>query len=183
MENDNSNESKIHPLYTGAGDNGTTKDIFLCRIPKSGFLVELFIKMDRLQADIDKAINLIPDLEERELLEFLQKKLWQTYPMIQDPENKLQHTRSPITEQDLERLQGYIKSCEKFSSNSFVRFHNEKSIILNDCRISTRDAEISLHRFLESSENQNAEISPIISSFFNRLSSLFFAMALKMEFS
>jgi len=174
---------KIHPLYTGAGDRGTTKDLFLCRIPKSGFLVELFAKMDRLQADIDKAINIIHDFEERQLLEFLQQKLWQTYPMIQDPENKLKHAQSPITEQDLEKLQSYIKSCEKFSSNSFVRFHNEKSIILNDCRISTRDAEISLHRFLESSENQNSEISPIISQFFNRLSSLFFAMALKMEFS
>ncbi len=183
MEDNNSNENKIHPLYTGAGDSGMTKDLFLCRIPKSGFLTELFLKMDRLQADIDKAINLIHNLEERELLESIQKKLWQTYPMIQDPENKLHHTVSPITEQDLEKLQAYIKACERFSSNSFVRFHNDKSIALNDCRISTRDAEISLHRFLESSENQNGEISSIVSKFFNRLSSLFFAMALKMEFS
>lgn len=182
-ENPENTPEKIHPLYTGAGDSGTTKDLFLCRIPKSGFLTELFVKMDRLQADIDKAINIIRDLEERELLEFIQKKLWQTYPMIQDPENKLSHTVSPVTEEDLEKLQTYIKACEKFSSNSFVRFHNDKSIMLNDCRVSTRDAEISFHRFLESSENQNGEVSQVVSKFFNRLSSLFFAMALKMEFS
>ena len=62
-----------------------------------------------------------------------------------------------------------------------MRFRGEKSLMLNDCRVAVRDAEISLHRFLESPEKKN-EIDKIIPAFFNRLSSLFFAMALRKEF-
>ncbi len=176
---------KIHPLYTGAGDTGFTKDLFLNKIRKSGLLPELFIKMDRLQAEVDKAIILLSGDEnptEKELLEFLQKKLWQTYAMIQDPENRLKYITSPITDQDVREIEDYVKGSEKFSSNAFIRFTNEKSIMLNDCRVSVRDAEISLHRYLENPENVNKNISEIIPAFFNRLSSLFYAMALKMEF-
>lgn len=176
---------KIHPLYTGAGDAGTTKDIFLCKIKKSGLLTELFVKMDRMQADIDRAIVLLENHEnrmEKEFLEFIQKRIWQTYPMIQDPENKLGYIKSPITDQDIREIEDYVKSSEKFSSNSFVRFHNEKSQMLNDCRVSMRDAEISLHRYMENPENLNKNILEIVPAFFNRLSSLFYAMALKMEF-
>lgn len=178
---------KIHPLYTGSGDTGFTKDLFLNKIRKSSLLPELFVKMDRMQADIDKAITLLEyeNHTEKEFLEVIQKRIWQTYAMIQDPENKLKYITSPITDQDIREIEDYIKNSEKFSSNSFLRFHNEKSQMLNDCRVSVRDAEISLHRYLEHPENVSksvSEISSVIPAFFNRLSSLFFAMALKMEF-
>lgn len=176
---------KIHPLYTGAGDTGFTKDLFLNKIKKSSLLPELFVKMDRMQADIDRAIVLLENYEnqtEKEFLESIQKRIWQTYAMIQDPENRLKYTTSPITDQDLREIEDYVKASEKFSSNSFIRFHNEKSQILNDCRVSVRDAEISLHRYLENPENTGKSVSEVVPAFFNRLSSLFYAMALKMEF-
>jgi len=183
---DSTEEKQIkHPLYTGAGDTGFTKDLFLNKIKKSSLLPELFVKMDRMQADIDRAIVLLENYEnqtEKEFLESIQKRIWQTYAMIQDPENRLKYTTSPITDQDLREIEDYVKASEKFSSNAFIRFHNEKSQMLNDCRVSVRDAEISLHRYLENPENTTKGVPEVVPAFFNRLSSLFYAMALKMEF-
>lgn len=179
---DKENHEKT-PLFTGKGDEGDTKDLFGRKIPKSGLLTELFVKIDYLQAGIDKIIFNYPlNEKEKTLLKKVQKKIRQSYLMIQDPNNKKEISNSFIKKEDLIELEEYINSFQKYSKNnpkSFIRFKTQKEQDLNYCRISSRDAEISLNRFFESKNQENKEIDKLLLSYFNRLSSLFFVIALK----
>ena len=173
-------EESKPPLFTGNGDKGATRDIFGCKIPKEGILTELFVKLDFLQAAIDRLIfDNLANQRDKEILEEVQKKLWQSYAMIQDPENKRGYITSPIKEKDLEEVENYILDSQKYAPNYFIRFKTLKGQEVNECRIRAREVEIFLHRYLKS---ENKEIKEIVSSYFNRLSSFFFAMALKKEF-
>lgn len=169
------------PLFTGRGDSGVTSDIFGCKIPKGGLLAELFVKMDFLQAAIDEMIfdsSVIQ--EDRDILEKVQKNLWQSYAMIQDPENKRGFVTSPVNEDDLKSVENYINESQKYSPRGFIRFKTSKGQHLNYCRVCARNLEISLHRFLE---KEQKEIDKVLLAYFNRLSSFFFAMALRKEFA
>jgi cob(I)alamin adenosyltransferase len=173
-------EKPKRPLFTGNGDKGTTRDLFGCKIPKEGILVELFVKMDFLQAAIDKLIfSNSTNPEDKEILEDVQEKLWQSYAMIQDPENKRKFTVHPIEESDLTKVENYILASKKYTPDGFIRFKTLLGQELNDCRIRAREVEIFLHRYLKS---ENKQIKEVVMAYFNRLSSFFFAMALRSEF-
>ncbi|MCL5730353.1 MAG: hypothetical protein M1165_02190 [Candidatus Pacearchaeota archaeon] len=107
---------KIHPLYTGRGDAGYTKDLLGARTGKESALIQLMSKIDSLQGAIDVAISESFG-REKVILKRVQGKLWQAYPMIQDPENMQGYTTNPVNKADLHRIESYIWEAQKYVKN------------------------------------------------------------------
>jgi cob(I)alamin adenosyltransferase len=167
--------SKKPPIYTGNGDKGFTKNILGEKIPKNSVMIETVGKMDSLQAAIDRAIlDSSKNQEDKEILEWVQERIWQSYTNIQDPK----HKRHPpkIISSDLQKLEQFTKAIEKDIPRVFIRFKTGRGINLNECRVRCREVERSLSRLL----TQN-KLDEITFAFYNRLSSFFYAMCLKVE--
>lgn len=162
---------KQGPIFTKRGDQGYTSDIISNRVPKDSPLIRLFGKIDSLQSAVDFAI--LHSGEEREILNYIQEKLWQSYPAIQSS-NK--NVKSPISALDLRKLESYILESLENVPKYFVRFHNIESVALNECRVRCREVESYLTPFL-----RKKKVEPVFYAYFNRLSSFFYALSLKKE--
>lgn len=157
-------------IYTKRGDSGKTK---LCNgqeIEKNNQVIIALSKIDSLQSALDLALLTNND-ENLSFLNAIQKKLSHLAGEIAEcPPNLI--SESPSS-QDLKELENFIDSFGQIPPG-FVRFKTQKSIQWNECRIRCRDLEISLVSLL-----QNKKIRPEAYAYINRLSSLFFVLALK----
>ncbi len=155
-------------VYTKKGDKGTTCDMTGKIISKDDVRIIIFGKIDSLQAAIDLAA-LYSKGKYKKILEFIEKKLWQTSGEIARCEKKC--LTEPITEKDIDFLEKFIDSLGE-PPKKFVRFETQQSIALNECRVRCRELETHLVKLL-----RTKQLRPEIFKFINRLSSTFFMMS------
>src|SRR3989344_6265549 len=157
-------------LYTKKGDSGITKDYSGKEIKKNDAMVKTVGKIDFLQSAIDLAV-LQNSGQEKEILEKVQKKLWQlSGELFNCPGDCL---IDPVKEEDIQGMENFIDSLGE-PPNKFVRFNTPESITLNECRVRCRELETYLAELLEKNK-----LRPEMYRYINRLSSLFFMMGYK----
>ena len=153
--------------YTSSGDEGFTKDFSGKVILKDELIILANGKIDSLQSAIDMVLFL-DDGNHKDALNLVQKKLWQAAGEIANyPGDCL---NAPITIKDLASLENYVDSLGE-PPKKFVRFTNERSIWLNECRVRCRELETLLVKLL-----RDGGLRSEIYKYVNRLSSLFFMM-------
>jgi cob(I)alamin adenosyltransferase len=158
----------MRKAYTGKGDEGITSDYAGKKLDKHSFEVKLVGKIDSLQSSIDLAI-LKADVKVREILEEVQKKLWQTSgELFNCPSDCVLW---PVKEEDLKKVENFIEYLGE-PPNKFVRFNTMESIILNECRVRCREVETNLSELLS-----KGKVRRIVFKYINRLSSLFFMLS------
>ena len=163
-------QKKIKKLYTKKGDFGITKDYANNEIKKHDSMVKTVGKIDSLQSILDLAI-LKSQGEEKQMLEKVQKKLWQlSGELFNCPGDCL---IDPVKEEDIQDMENFIDSLGE-PPNKFVRFNTEDSITMNECRVRCRELETHLAELLEKNK-----LRPEMYQYINRLSSLFFMMGYK----
>jgi cob(I)alamin adenosyltransferase len=156
-------------LYTKKGDEGFTTDYAGNILKKNDLLIKIAGKIDKLQSAVDTSILL--SNEKNEILEIIQKKLWQASGEISNCPGEC--IVDPITNKDLQNLELFIDKLGE-PPNKFVRFNTQKSISFNECRIRCRELETLLVELL-----LEKKLRSEIYKYVNRLSSLFFMLAYK----
>ncbi len=165
------------PVFTGIGDEGYTTTWGGKRVPKDDPVIELNGSIDFLLSGLDLARLHIDKPYVRELVDFVEKKLWQLGGEVSAigvpfSEKKLQ---DPITSDDLRVIEEKITGLGQ-PPTKFVRFRTPGSVFLNECRVRSRHVERNMTRYL-----RTYEVRKEAYVFVNRLSDLFFMMAYQLE--
>jgi len=155
-------------VYSGKGDAGSTVDFQGKRVGKDDLRIMALGKIDALQAVIDLTL-LRAAGKEKEILEQIQKKLWQTAGEISCASKEC--IIDPVQENDITTMERFIDSLGE-PPKKFIRFNTAESIALNECRIRCRELETYLVKLLKSKK-----IRPVVYKYINRLSTLFFMAA------
>ncbi len=158
-------------VYTRLGDDGKTYTYGNLRVPKDSYIVDINGSIDALQSSLD--FSWVHNENFRELIEFINKKLWQLGGEISLGGVGM-HIKDPIIEEDINHIE---KEIDKLPCpNKFVRFTKLGSVHLNEARVRCRILERDLTPVLR--DNQ---IREEVYRFINRLSDLLFVMAYKIE--
>ncbi|MCF7871460.1 ATP:cob(I)alamin adenosyltransferase [Candidatus Woesearchaeota archaeon] len=160
-------------VYTKVGDKGTTRTYSGKEIPKDDPIIIIGGKIDTLQASLDYAKIVLSDTEIIEIIEDVQKKLWQSAGEIsQEGTEKL---KEPITEENITTLE---QNIDKYNQkiDFFIRFSKESSCRLNEARIRTRELEITMTQ-----KHLEGKIRSEVYKYINRLSDLIYVLACKEE--
>ena len=158
-------------VYTKLGDDGKTFTYGNLRVPKDSYIVDINGSIDFLQSSLD--FCWFYNEEFREIIEFINKKLWQLGGEI-SLGGIGGHIKDPIKEEDILFLE---KTIDKFSApNNFVRFTKRGSVNLNEARVRCRILERDLTPLL-----REGMIREEVYRFMNRLSDLLFILAYKVE--
>jgi cob(I)alamin adenosyltransferase len=160
----------MRKAYSKAGDQGYTKDYSGKKLAKDDLVIVVGGKIDSLQSCIDMAI-LQEKGKNKEILELVQRKMWQTAGEISCADEKC--VIDPVTQKDLDDLEDFIDSFGE-PPQKFIRFNTHEAILLNECRIRARELETFLVKLL-----RRKKIRPEVYAYLNRLSSLFFIIAYK----
>ena len=173
-------EKQHYSIYTKKGDNCFTSTLGEQEVFKGDKKIEVIGKFDELMVQVEKVMAVMNSLfselkdgdtvEELELLEQIHKELSVTSAEMSFNKFGFEN-KNKITEESTKRLETYIDGC-KLELTEFVTFKNIVAIEMNEARVRTR----SLERVLVS-------LSPRIeiTSYINRLSDFFFAMAVVTE--
>ncbi len=155
-------------VYSGKGDAGYTVDFHGKKIGKDDPRIIVLGKIDALQAVLDVTL-LKAGGKKKEILENIQKKLWQTAGEISCASKEC--IIDPIQQKDVDAMEKFVDSCGKPPSR-FIRFNTIESIALNECRVRCRELETRMVALLK-----KKQIRPVVYKYINRLSSLFYMMA------
>ncbi len=164
-------------VFTGVGDEGFTTTWGGRRVPKDDPVIELNGAIDFLLSSLDLARLHIEKPYIRELIDYVERKLWQLggeVSLIGIPAAEKRLSES-ITEDDLLKIEERITSLGQ-PPTKFIRFRSLGSAYLNECRVRSRYVERNMTRYL-----RNYEIRKETYIFVNRLSDLLFMMAYKLE--
>lgn len=160
-------------VYTKIGDKGTTRTYSGEKVPKDALIIIIGGKIDSLLASMDSAI-VICDKETKEILEEIEKKLWQTAGEISLGKID-KNIKYPLKEEHITELEALIdKHNQKI--DFFIRFTKETSTRLNEARVRCRDLETGLTKFF-----REDRIRPEVYKYINRLSDLLYVLACKAE--
>lgn len=158
----------MRKAYTKAGDAGFTQDLSGRRLAKDHPRIVLGGKIDALQSALDCAL-LTAKGPLRAALQEVQKKLWQTAGELSGA------CRScvpwPVSKDDVAALEAFMRSLGAPPAK-FVRFDSPRAVAYNECRVRCRDLESACTKLLRAKK-----MRPVVYSYLNRLSSLFFMLA------
>lgn len=160
--------------YDKHGHEGFTTTMGGRRIAKDDIIIQVSGLIDSLQSSLDFVHSTITHPADKELIANIQNKLWQMAAEISmgKVDEKI---KDPIIESDVKFVENKIVNIGK-PPTKFARFTTSISLYLNETRIRTRTLESALTPLLR----QNL-IRPIVYSYVNRLSDLFFMMAYILE--
>lgn len=164
-------------IFTGVGDEGFTTTWAGGKVPKDDAVIELNGAIDFLLSGLDIARLNIDRPYIRELIDYVERKLWQLggeVSLIGMPsaEKKL---KDPITDEDIKIIEEKITALGAPPS-TFVRFRASGAVYINECRVRSRYVERNMTRYLRA-----YDIRKETYVFVNRLSDLFFMMAVRLE--
>ncbi|NUN11491.1 ATP:cob(I)alamin adenosyltransferase [Candidatus Micrarchaeota archaeon] len=159
-------------LYTRGGDEGETSDYAGRRIPKNHWTIVLNGSIDSLQASLDFCKHYSP--ANSELIDFVQKKLWQTGGEV-SLHGTGQKVNDFIVSEDVVSLEKWIDE-QGVELKNFVRFSKEASLWFNEARVRCRELEVTMTPLY-----RQGTIRKEVFAFINRLSDLLFALAVKSE--
>lgn len=166
---------KKSKIYTRRGDSGMTSLVGGSRVPKNHIRVEAYGTVDELNAFTGSLAAVLPDMEERQLLEAIQCHLFSLGAHLANetsesgsstlPEGALQELEDAIDRMDetLPPWRGFI-----------LPGGSQAAAASHLCRTVCRRAE---RRILELSES--SKVHPDILSYINRLSDFFFVLSRK----
>lgn len=160
-------------VYTKVGDKGTTRTYSGEEVPKDAPIVIIGGKIDSLLAALDTSL-VVCDKETKEILEEIEKKLWQSAGEISLGKID-KNIKDPLQEEHITELEALIDKYNQ-KIDFFIRFTKEPSTRINEARVRCRDLETHLTKFFR--ENN---IRPEVYRYINRLSDLLYVLACKAE--
>ena len=167
---------KKSKLYTGGGDQGMTSLVGGFRVPKTHPRLEAYGTVDELNAFIGLLITEIDDADTRELLLFIQSKLFGAGAYLAtDPSKTAYKVESHITDNCIKRIEEAIDHMDGQlpKLKNFVLPGGSRSAALaHVCRTVCRRAERTIYLLAETDEVE----TPVL-VFMNRLSDLLFVIA------
>ncbi|MDR3250562.1 MAG: cob(I)yrinic acid a,c-diamide adenosyltransferase [Tannerella sp.] len=163
-------------IYTGGGDKGTTSLVGGYRAPKNHPRIESYGNIDELNSFIGLLIEEVDETETRELLTFVQEKLFTVGSYLAtDPTKTEYKVESHVTEDSIQmiesaidRIDGGLPKMKSFVLPGGCR----SSALAHVCRTVCRRAERSICALNEHETDEDAVLD-----FINRLSDLLFVMA------
>ena len=169
---------KKSKLYTGGGDQGMTSLVGGFRVPKTHPRLEAYGTVDELNAFIGLLITEIDDANTRELLLFIQSKLFSAGSYLAtDPSKTAYKMESHLTDDCIKRIEDAIDHMDNQlpKLRNFVLPGGSRSAALaHVCRTVCRRAERMIFLLAETNEVE----TPVL-VFMNRLSDLLFVIARK----
>ena len=167
---------KKSKIYTGGGDKGKTSLVGGFRVSKTHPRLEAYGTVDELNSFIGLLIEEIDDSDTKELLLFIQNKLFTVGSYLAtDPTKTEYKIESHITDDSIKRVEEAIDCIDGGlpKMTAFVLPGGSRSAaVAHVCRTICRRAERNIYRITETDE---VEDSVLI--FMNRLSDLLFVMA------
>ena len=165
-------------IYTGGGDKGKTSLVGGFRVPKTHPRLEAYGTVDELNSFIGLLIEEVNDSKTRELLLFIQSKLFTVGSYLAtDPSKTEYKIESRITDDSIKKIEDAIDLIDRDlpKMTSFVLPGGSRSAALaHVCRTVCRRAERNIYRVTETDEVEE----PVL-IFMNRLSDLLFVIARK----
>lgn len=161
-------------IYTKTGDTGTTSLVGGKRVTKSDIRLEAYGTVDELNAFTGDLINEITDEEDKNLLTFIQNKLFVVgSKLASDEDCKIE--LPGITPEDIAKIEQRIDKIEEElpRHNKFILPGGTPAACkAHICRTVTRRAERNMSRMAEKSKAGDNEMA-----FINRLSDYFFVLS------
>lgn len=163
-------------FFTGKGDTGTTGLIGSRRVSKADLRIDVIGSVDELTEFIGNAKWQIPDTPEREILESIQRDLYQLMAELAWQEGdstvgKLSAERLAFLEEQIAALSEAIA----FPKGFILPGASQSASALGLCRVVTRRAE---RRLVELNALQ-AFTNATLLAYVNRLSSFFYLLEVK----
>ena len=167
---------KKSKLYTGGGDKGKTSLVGGFRVPKTHPRLEAYGTIDELNSFIGLLIEEVDESDTRELLLFIQSKLFTVGSYLAtDPSKTEYKIESHITDDSIKRLEDAIDVIdnEMPKMTAFVLPGGSRSAaVAHMCRTVCRRAERNIYHITETDIVEE----PVL-MFMNRLSDLLFVIA------
>ena len=165
-------------IYTGGGDKGKTSLVGGFRVSKTHPRLEAYGTIDELNSFIGLLIEEVEDSDTRELLLFIQSKLFTVGSYLAtDPAKTEYKIKSRITDDSIKKIEDAIDQMDSSlpKMTSFVLPGGSRSsATAHICRTVCRRAERNIYRVTETEEVE----APVL-VFMNRLSDLLFVIARK----
>lgn len=165
-------------IYTGGGDKGKTSLVGGFRVSKTHPRLEAYGTIDELNSFIGLLIAEIEDGDVRELLLFIQSKLFTVGSYLAtDPTKTEYKIESHITGDSIEKLETAIDLVDSHlpKLKTFILPGGSHTAALaHVCRTVCRRAERNIYRLMETDS-----VEDLLLVFMNRLSDLLFVIARK----
>lgn len=169
-------------IYTKTGDSGTTSLVGGVRVSKTHARLEAYGTIDELNSGIGMLVSIIEINEDKELLQFVQHKLFSlgSYLATDTNQTKL-NIASNIVEEDVLKIENSIDSIDAQLpqlKGFILPGGSYQSAVCHLCRTICRRAE---RRILELEEKEICEIDGNCKRFVNRLSDYLFVLSRKLN--
>jgi cob(I)alamin adenosyltransferase len=163
-------------IYTRGGDKGKTSLVGGFRVPKTHLRIEAYGTVDELNSFIGLLIAEVEDQDTRDLLQFVQSKLFTVGSYLAtDPSKTEYKIESQITGDSIKKIEEAIDRIDDRlpKLQSFVLPGGSRSAALaHVCRTVCRRAERKIYHLAEAETVEE----PVL-VFMNRLSDLLFVIA------
>lgn len=169
-------------IYTRMGDKGTTSLVGGVRVSKTHLRLEAYGTIDELNAHIGMLISLIKDGNDKELLQYVQHKLFSVGSYLAtDQSQTALHVESRVSEDTVRKLEYAIdeidSSLPKLTEFVLPGGAFEASVC-HVCRTICRRAE---RRILALEAEEGCLIEEGVKQFVNRLSDYLFILSRKLN--
>lgn len=162
-------------IYTKSGDKGTTSLFDNSRVAKDSLRVESYGTIDELNSSLGFAKNFVEEQEVYDILRTVQRQLFNAAGELATPDWK--GFPEKITEEDIEfleeKIDHYLSQMNKKEKSMFIIPGSSKaSGVLHQARTICRRAERRITTL-----TSEADISPDLQKYINRLSDLIYTLA------
>ena len=169
-------------VYTRTGDQGTTSLVGGMRVPKTHIRLEAYGTVDELNAHIGMLASLLKPSSEKELLTFVQHKLFTIGAYLAtDQQHTIPQAEIRIQSCHIERVEQAIDCIDASlpPSNRFVLPGGAyPASVCHVCRTICRRTE---RRILQLESQTGQPVATEVKQFINRLSDLLFVLARKLN--
>lgn len=154
------------PIYTRAGDDGTTGLYGGKRISKADCQIETYGSIDELTSYMGLVVSKLKNKKEKDFLVEIQRDLYKIMGFLSGAKISLSHLEKKVSifEQEIDLIEKKLPKLNKF----IIPGGNEISSLFQILRVLCRKAE-----------RKNIGSQLIIMKYLNRLSDLFFDLARK----
>lgn len=169
-------------IYTRTGDKGTTSLVGGVRVPKTHIRLEAYGTIDELNAHIGMLISLMKGEEDRQLLQYVQHKLFSVGSYLAtDQSQTTLHIESRVSEETVQKLEDAIDKVDA-SLPKLTEFvlpgGAVEASVCHVCRTICRRAE---RRILALEEEGGVPVEEVVKQFVNRLSDYLFVLSRKLN--
>jgi len=162
-------------IYTKSGDGGTTSLFDNSRVAKDSLRVESYGTIDELNSSLGFAKNFVEEQEIYDILRYVQRQLFNLAGELATPD--WESFPEKITEEDIgfleKKIDHYLSQMNKEEKSMFIIPGSSKtSGALHQARTTCRRAERRITTLAA-----EADISPNLQKYINRLSDLIYILA------